>query len=135
MKKILLLLTLTLSLLSSQAQSVYTAVITEMYTKNDYTNTWELYSKNSDVNIDICIEEDFITFFAQRPSMYKVYESTKESISFSTYSGFRYTAKDLKRDLFVKLDLVRDPSTGLSMISVVNTQEKFNLRYFLVIKK
>lgn len=134
MKTLFLSLILSVLSLSSNAQSFYRAIVTELYTKNQYTDKWDLYQKNSDVKIDLCIEEEFITFFANSPTMYKVYKNTKKEISFSSYSGYSYLAKDLKKDVYVSLDLVREPQTGVTMLSVVNNSEGFNLRYFLIVK-
>lgn len=115
------------------AQTIYRAAITEMYTWNTNLGEWQLYSKNSDVKIEVCVEDEFLTIFAHSPTMYKIYKNTKEPISFSKYSGHRYTAKDLKTDLLVTLDIAGSPDDKVALLSIVNKSEQYNLRYFLIV--
>lgn len=133
MKSFFLSLIFVLSSLIACSQTIYRASITELHTWNTYKEEWELHSKNSDVKIQVCVEDEFLTIFAQSPTMYKIYKNTKENISFSKYSGYRYTAKDLKTDLLVVLDIVGNSTEGVALLSVMNKSEKYNLRYFLII--
>lgn len=133
MKSLLFSLVFVLISMISNSQTVYRASITEFHTWNSSKSEWQLHSKNSDVKIQVCVEDEFLTIFAQTPTMYKVYKNTKENISFSKYSGYRYTAKDLKTDLLVILDIVGNSTDGVALLSVMNKAEGYNLRYFLII--
>lgn len=133
MKSFFLSLAFVLISFISSSQTIYRASITEFHTWNTIKEEWELHSKNSDVKIQVCVEDEFLTIFAQSPTMYKIYKNTKESISFSKYSGYRYTAKDLKTDLLVVLDIVGNSTDGVALLSVMNKSERYNLRYFLII--
>lgn len=133
MKSLLLSLAFVLISFFSNAQTIYRAAITEMYTWNSGTSEWQLYSKNSDVKIEVCVEDEFLTIFAHSPTMYKIYKNTKEPISFSKYSGHRYTAKDLKTDLLVTVDIAGNPDDKVALLSIVNKSEQYNLRYFLIV--
>jgi hypothetical protein len=54
MKKLILTLVLSLGFIFGNAQEVYyRAIATELYVFNEKTDNWELYTKNSDVNIRI----------------------------------------------------------------------------------
>ena len=117
----------------TSAQTIYKAAVTEMYTWNVSNNEWDLYQKHSDVKIEVCVEDEFITIFAQSPTMYKIYKNTKEQISFSKYSGHRYTAKDLKTDSFVTVEIVGNLDDQVALLSIINKSEKYNLRYFLIV--
>jgi hypothetical protein len=131
MKKIILTLILVVSTLVLSAQTYYKATMTEMYTYDNANKTWELYQKNSDVKITVVVEPQFISFQANRPSMYKVYENTKEEMNTKSLSGYRYTAKDLREDHLVKIDVLVHKESKTAIISVVNVSEGYNLRYFL----
>lgn len=133
MKSFFLSLAFVLISFIASSQTIYRASITEFHTWNTIKEEWELHSKNSDVKIQVCVEDEFLTIFAQSPTMYKIYKNTKESISFSKYSGYRYTAKDLKTDLLVVLDIVGSSTDGVALLSVMNKSERYNLRYFLII--
>ena len=131
MKKLILFLSLVLVYLVPQAQSYYKASITEMYTYNRGTEEWDLYQKNSDMNITVVIEDRFISFQAKTPSMYRIYENSKEIIKTKSLSGYRYQAKDLKEDKMVKIDILASDEQKAVLVSIINIDEGYNLRFFL----
>jgi hypothetical protein len=67
--------------------------------------------------------------------MYKIYNTTKTDISTKTLIGNRYVALDLKKGVEVKIDIMRlrENASG-AMLSVVNSKEGFNQRFFLVVE-
>lgn len=131
MKKITLLLTFILGTLVINAQTYFKATLTELYFYDNYTKEWSLHTKNSDVNITIVVEEEFITIQAKTPSMYKVYTSGKEPFNTTNLQGFRYNAKDLRRDEMIKIDILKQKNGDVGLISIVNSEQGFNQRYFL----
>lgn len=131
MKKLILTLTLIISSLVLSAQTYYKATLTEMYTYDNINKNWELYSKNSDVRITVVVEPEFISFQAKKPSMFKVYDNTKEEMNTKSLSGYRYSAKDLRDDQMVKIDVLVHKETKTAIISIINVSEGYNLRYFL----
>lgn len=131
MKKLFLTLILVVSTLLLTAQTYYKATLTEMYTYNNTNKEWDLYSKNSDVSITVVVEPQFISFQAKKPSMFKVYENTKEEMNTKSLSGYRYTAKDLREDQLVKIDILAHKESKTAVISIINVSEGYNLRYFL----
>lgn len=131
MKKTLLGFLFLISSLISFSQSYYKATVTEMYTYNSNTKEWDLYQKNSDVNIIVVIEDEYITFQAKKPSMYRIYLSTKEPLSTKSLSGFRYGAKDLKEEKYVKMDVLVSNDSPIALVSIINVNEGYNLRFFL----
>lgn len=131
MKKILLSLVLFLISTLCFSQTYYKATITEMYTYNSQSEEWELYQKNSDVNITVVIEDEFISFQAKTPTMYKIYLDTKDPISTKNLKGFRYQAKDLKEDKMVKIDVMVSEESQLALVSIINVKQGYNLRFIL----
>lgn len=135
MKKFLISLFLIFLSFVGSSQSFYKVTNTELYLWNEETEEWKLYQKLSDLNINLCVEEEFVTIFAQSPSMYKIYNGTKTDMSTKTLIGNRYVALDLKKGIEVKIDIMRlrENSNG-AMLSIVNTKEGFNQRFFLVVE-
>jgi len=131
MKNILLTLVFSFISLFGFSQTYYKATVTEMYTYNKSDEEWVLYQKNSDVNITVVIEDEFISFQAKTPSMYKIYLNSKEQLKTKTLSGFRYSAKDLKEDKMVKIDVLVSDDSPIALVSIINMNEGYNLRFFL----
>lgn len=131
MKHLILLISFIAANLFSFGQSYYKATMTEMYTYNKNSEEWDLYQKNSDTKITIVIEDKFISFQAKTPTMYRIYESTKEPINTKSLKGYRYQAKDLKEEKMVKIDIVTSEGTKLVIVSIVNFDEGYNLRFYL----
>jgi len=131
MRKFFITLILVLSTFILTAQTYYKATLTEMYTYDNTNKEWVLYSKNSDVSITVVVEPQFISFQAKKPSIFKVYENTKEEMNTKSLSGYRYTAKDLREDQMVKVDVLVHKETKTAVISIINVSEGYNLRYFL----
>lgn len=132
MKKLILSLLLVLSTSLVFSQTYYKAKITELYVYNKATDQWDLSDKNSDVDITVVVEEKFISFQAKTPSFYKIYSETRETFNTKNYRGYRYTGKDLKTDTMVKVDILGSTQEGVAMISIVNSLEGYNFRFFLV---
>lgn len=131
MKKVVLSLILMLfCFLTVNAQTQYFAKNTEVYTYDTKNKEWVLYQKNSDTNISIVIEEEFISIQAKSPNMYKIYKSTAENISGKTFVGYRYEAIDLKRSLKCTIDVIKY-SSDTYLISII-TGDEFNLRYYII---
>ena len=131
MKKIILSIVLILSCVVSFCQDYYKAYTTEMHTYNNTSKEWELYQKNSDTDITIVIENEFLSIQGKSPSMYKIYTESKEDISNKNLIGVRYKARDLKHDTQVTIDIVKVTSNSTAMISVINYNEGYNLRFFV----
>jgi hypothetical protein len=131
MKKIFLSIALLLSSLFLSAQTFYKATLTELYTYNSYSKEWNLHTKNSDVNITIVVETDFITIQAKVPSMYKVFKENAEPFNTESLQGYRYIAKDLRRDQYVKIDILRSKIDNIGIISIVDVDRGYNQRFFL----
>lgn len=113
------------------AQSLFRAYVTEMYTYNKEKEDWDLYQKNSDVQIDIVVEDKFLSIQAKSPTMYKVYESTKQELNLKSFTGYRYEARDLKEDVMIKIDILKDKNSDWGMISIIHKENGYNLRYFV----
>lgn len=131
MKKLLLSIFLILVCVTSFCQDYYKAYTTEMYTYNKVSKEWELYQKNSDTDITIVVENEFLSIIGKSPSMYKIYSESKEDISNKNMVGIRYKARDLKHDTQVTIDIVKAVSSGTAMISVINYNDEYNLRFFV----
>ncbi len=135
MKHLLIILSLCFSLNSAFTQTYYKASVTEMFVYSDKTEQWELYKKNSDVDIIIILEDQFVSIQANSPTMFKIYESTKQSLNTEKLQGYRYEARDLKKDVMVKVDVLKSKNdSGVALLSVVNQEEGYNLRYYLITK-
>jgi hypothetical protein len=139
MKKIIIVLVSVLFSLGLTAQEYYKAVLTELYTYNNDKDEWELYQKNSDVSINVVVEKEFISFQAKTPSFYKIYLETAEPVNTKTLKGYRYSARDLKSNSMVKIDVLagkqNTDSQGVGVISIINKEENFNFRFFIVTQK
>jgi hypothetical protein len=131
MKKFFLTCVLVFGFLLSPSQDYYKAYTTEMYTFNNISKEWELYQKNSDTEITIVIENEFLSIQGKSPSMYKIYSESKEDISNKNLVGIRYKARDLKRDLQVTIDIVKISTNNTAMISVINHNDGYNFRFFV----
>lgn len=131
MKKLLFTLFLVVSSLLVSAQTYYKAVLTELYTYNLNTESWDLYQKNSDVNITVVVEDEFVNFQALSPSMYRILTSTKQPFNTKNFQGYRYTAKDLKKETYVQLDILGSSTTEYFLISIISEDKQFNSRYFM----
>lgn len=126
MKKYLFIAVLLTLSLSISAQSVYRVHKTEMYIK-DRNGDWELYSKNSDTKIQLCVEDDFITIWAKSPSMYKIYRSEGEDLNGKTFTGKSYPARELKKSESCIVHVIN--MSGELFVSVIN--KEYNLRFYL----
>jgi hypothetical protein len=131
MKKLILSLILVISsVLSLSAQSYYTSTKTEMYTYDNETEKWVLYQKNSDVNIVVVLEEEFVTFQAKTPTMFKIYKSTGKEISGEKFTGYRYDAVDLRKNTKCSIDVIKFSESSY-MISIISGGYEYNLRYYI----
>lgn len=131
MKKLILFLLLIYTSSIVFSQTYYKATITEMYTINRNTNEWTLYQKNSDVNITVVVEEEFISFQAKTPTMYKIYLNSKEPFNTKSLKGFRYSGRDLKRDNNVTVDVLASAESQIGLISIIDLNDGYNFRFFL----
>jgi hypothetical protein len=131
MKHLLITLFFVLTAIVGSSQSYYKATVTEFYTYNKSTQSWELYQKNSDVNITVVVEDEFVSFQAKTPSMYKIYENSKEPFNTKSSKGYRYLGKDLKSDKMVKVDILISDDSPVALISIVNVNDGYNFRFFL----
>lgn len=134
MRTLFLTLLLSISTLLN-AQSRYKASTSEMYVYDTDKEEWTLYQKNSNVDIDVIVEEEFITFFAKTPTMFKINLETKEKFSVGGSEGYRYIATDLKKDASVIIDILVNSDKSKTMISITNKYKKYNLRYILDTKE
>lgn len=133
MKKVIILLSFIFLYFVSEAQeSTYKAIATELYSWNKTQGSWELYTKNSNTSIVVVVEDEFITFQAKSPTMYRIFVSTKKPLDTKSMKGYRYDAKDLKNDILVKVDVLREIDGSLVLVSIINDLEGINLRFFMV---
>lgn len=131
MKKTILSLTIALlSVLTLNAQSYYKATVTEMYTYNAKTEKWVLYQKNSDVNITVVLEDEFISIQANKPTMYRIYKNTSKEIDGESFTGYRYDAINLRENTRCVIDLIKLDESSY-MISVISGNLEYNLRYYI----
>jgi hypothetical protein len=135
MKKLIFTLLLTVISFFGFTQTVYRCSMAELYLWNSSSKDWSLDTKLSDLKIDITIEEEFISFHAKSPTMYRVYNNTKEPLETKTLQGFRYDARDLKTDDEVKIDIFKSKTTDIAVISIINLKKGFNFRYFLEVSE
>ena len=131
MKKIIFSLILSLISLLSFSQTVYRCSMAELYIWNTSTEEWKLDTKLSDLKIDVTVEDEFISFHAKTPTMYKVYINTKEPMTTKSLDGYRYIGRDLRTDDEVKVDVFKSKTSSIGVISIVNTKKGYNFRYFL----
>jgi hypothetical protein len=131
MKTLLLSIFFTFVSLISQGQTVYRAVTAELHFYNKSTDDWTLNTKYSDLKIDITVEEKYISINAKSPSMYRVLDGTKEDVNTKSFTGYRYSARDLKTDELVKIDILKHVESGVVVLSIINMTQGFNLRYFI----
>ena len=134
MKNLFLFLTSLLFSVISYSQTYFKATHTEMYTQNQTTGDWDLYQKNSDVEIVVVVEDEFLSIQGKTPSMYKIYLNTKEAINTKGLSGFRYQGRDLKTDEKVTIDIIRskESESAGGVISIIYSQPNYNLRFFVI---
>lgn len=83
------------------------------------------------MNITVVIEEKFISFQAKTPSMYRIYENSKEVVKTKSLEGYRYFAKDLKEEKTVKIDILASEEQKAVLVSIINVDKGYNLRFFL----
>lgn len=131
MKKTILILLFTILSLVSFGQTYYKAYVTEMYEYNTSTKDWVLNTKNSDMNIVIVVEEQFLTIQAKSPSMFKVFSESGQEIKTKKLIGYRYDARDLRKEISVVIDIVRSVDESVSLISIINKTEGYNLRFYI----
>lgn len=135
MKKTLITLLLFFILFAGYSQSgeaYYKAITTEMYTKNEYTDNWELYQKNGNTNITIVVEENFLSIQAQKPTIYRIFRGEIKEINTDKLVGSRYNAKDLKTDEYCTIDILKMKSSNFYLISVISG--RINLRYYVEVE-
>jgi hypothetical protein len=132
MKKIVLILSLLFCGFFGYSQSYYIATKSELYTYNLNNEEWDLYQKNSDVNITIVLEDDFLSIQANSPTMYKLARGRGKEISGKSYTGFRYDALNLKKNEICTIDIVKFDETNF-MVSIFKTGE-YNFRYYIKTK-
>lgn len=132
MKKIVLFLSLLFCGIVGYSQSYYLATKSELYSYNSNNEEWELYQKNSDVNITIVLEDEFLSIQANSPSMYKLAKGRGKEISGKSYTGFRYDALNLKKNEICTIDIVKFDETNF-MVSILKSGE-YNLRYYIKTK-
>jgi hypothetical protein len=130
MKNLILTLVILLGSFVAKSQTVYRAVMAELYVLNS-NKEWTLDTKLSDLKINVTVEEEFITISAKSPTMYRVFINSKEQISSKTLKGYRYSGVDLKSSDNVTIDVMRSTESDIGIISIVNLDKKFNFRYFL----
>jgi hypothetical protein len=131
MKKIIFTLILSFISLFSFSQTVYRCYMAELYLWNTSTEEWKLDTKLSDLKIDVTVEDEFISFHAKTPTMYKVYNNSKEPMTTKSLEGLRYNGRDLRTDDEVKIDVFKSKNSNIGVISIVNMKKGFNFRYFL----
>lgn len=129
MKKILFLLLLAFTVTVTNAQNYYKSTTSELYLRNSKTNDWDLYQKNSDVNITVVIEDSFLTIEANSPTMYKLFRNTAKKIYGKTYEGNSYDAIDLKKNTTCTIDVIIFNDGGY-LLSIFQDGD-YNLRYYL----
>lgn len=113
-------------------EAYYKATTTELYTKNEYTDKWELYQKNGTTNITVVVEENFLSIQAKKPTIYKIYRTNIKDINTDKLEGARYEAKDLKSEQYCTIDIMKLKNSSYYLISIING--KINLRYYVEVE-
>lgn len=131
MKKVLTILSLFIcvSVFSQDNNLRYKAISTEMYYKNETTDKWELHQKNGTTNIDVILEKNILTVYAESPSMYKLDGKSVVDIDVKSFNGLSYMATELKKDLKCRVDILKHKNSDLYILSVFYSD--INLRYTL----
>lgn len=130
MKKLLtvLLLLIVTTTYSQSKEMDFIAVSTEMYLK-DSDGEWYIYQKNGKTNITVKIEKDVLSIYAESPSMYRLDGKNTIDLNTKSFDGVSFYAKELKKELKCRVDVLRHKETGLWILSIF--YDDINLRYTL----
>jgi hypothetical protein len=130
MKKFIILLLFCLTFGSSFSQTRVTATSTEMYTYDTNKSEWILYSRNPNVEIEVILEDDFITFFAKTPTMFRLDKNNPKEVKLKSGKGYRYNGWDFRRNQECLIDVIQLKS-GEYLISIIPSDFTYNLRYYI----
>ena len=106
----------------------FTAVGTELHFKNSEGN-WDLYQKNGKTDIAVKIEKNILTVYAESPSMYRLDGNSVVDINVKSFTGVSYIAKELKKDLKCRVDILKHKDSQYYILSIF--YDDVNLRYTL----
>ncbi len=131
MKKVLTILSLLIftSVFSQEKILKFKAISTQLFYKNETSDKWELYQKNGTTDIDIVLEKNILTVYAESPAMYKLDGKSVVDLNVKSFNGLSYLAVELKKDLKCRVDILKHKESGLWMLSVFYSD--INLRYTL----
>jgi len=131
MKKLLTILSLFIftSVFSQDKSLRFKAISTQLYYKNQTTDEWELYQKNGTTDIDIVLEKNILTVYAESPAMYKLDSKSFFEIDVKSFNGLSYLATELKKDINCRVDLLKHKESRFWILSVFYPD--VNLRYTL----
>jgi hypothetical protein len=130
MKKLFTILSLfVITTVCSQSKDMrFVAVATELHIKNS-SDEWYLYQKNGDTHINIVLENDIITIYAESPTMYRLDGNDVVDIDLKSFNGMSFGAKELKKDVKCQLDILKHKTTKYWILEIKYDVSK--LRYIL----
>ena len=131
MKNLFLTLIFSLITLFSKSQTVCRAFTAELYTLSSDRQEWLLDTKISDLKVDITLEDEFISIHAKSPTMYRIFNGSKETVDTKSLQGLRYKGVDLKTNESVTIDVLVGKDSNIGVISIVNHTKNINFRYFV----
>ncbi len=120
MKKLLTILSLFIftSVFSQDKSLRFKAVATELYYKNETTDKWDLHQKNGTTNIDIILEKNILTVYAESPAMYRLDSKSVVDLNTKSFNGLSYLATELKKDLKCRVDLLKHLESEFYILSI-----------------
>lgn len=82
MKKLIIatLAILSTVFVNAQDSKVYKVLRSEWYLFDEDAKEWRLQTQNRDISIDLVVYKDVINIQAQSPTLYRLDETTKESL-------------------------------------------------------
>lgn len=131
MKKLLTILSLFVftSVFSQEKTLKFKAISTQLFYKNETSDEWELYQKNGKTDIDIVLEKNILTVYAESPAMYKLDGKSVVDLNVKSFNGLSYLAVELKKDLKCRVDILKHKESEFWILSIFYSD--INLRYTL----
>lgn len=138
MKKIILTLVAALTFSISNAQTTYKAFQAEWYLFNEKIGEWVEQTSNKDLNINIVMFKDIVNIQAQRPTLYRVTESSKKTVNTKEIKGVEYEAFEYVQMQKCTLSIIKlkEDDSGVFVISIIinDSGNLINLRYYTTIE-
>ncbi len=125
----ILLLFISTSVFSQEKTLKFKAISTQLFYKNETSDKWELYQKNGTTDIDIVLEKNILTVYAESPAMYKLDGKSVVDLNVKSFNGLSYLAVELKKDLKCRVDILKHKESEFWILSIFYSD--INLRYTL----